>query len=38
VVKHTRDGASVEFRSVVDAVRCEVEVLNGGLLLSTGLQ
>jgi adenylate cyclase len=31
-------GASVEFRSVVDAVRCAVEVLNGALPQSTGLQ
>ena len=38
LVKRTRDGASVEFRSVVDAVRCAVEVLNGALPLSTGLQ
>ncbi len=29
VVKRTGDGALVEFRSVVDAVRCAVEVQNG---------
>jgi TolB-like protein/class 3 adenylate cyclase len=29
VVKRTGDGAIVEFRSVVDAVRCAVEVQNG---------
>jgi adenylate cyclase len=29
VVKRTGDGALVEFRSVVDAVRCAIEVHNG---------
>ena len=28
VVKRTGDGAIVEFRSVVDAVRCEIEIQN----------
>jgi adenylate cyclase len=31
VVKRTGDGAIVEFRSVVDAVRCAIEVQNGML-------
>ena len=30
VVKRTGDGAIVEFRSVVDAVRCAIEVQNDG--------
>jgi adenylate cyclase len=29
VVKHTGDGSIIEFRSVVDAVRCAVEVQTG---------
>ena len=29
VVKRTGDGSVVEFRSVVDAVRCAIELLNG---------
>jgi class 3 adenylate cyclase len=29
VVKRTGDGVLIEFRSVVDAVRCAIEVLNG---------
>ena len=29
VVKHTGDGSIIEFRSVVDAVRCAIEVQNG---------
>src|SRR5499427_6955567 len=29
VVKRTDDGSLVEFRSVVDAVRCAIEVQNG---------
>jgi adenylate cyclase len=29
VVKRTGDGALIEFRSVVDAVRCAIEVQNG---------
>jgi Adenylate and Guanylate cyclase catalytic domain len=37
VVKRTGDGAIVEFRSVVDAVRCAIEVLNGMLERNTGL-
>jgi adenylate cyclase len=38
VVKRTSDDTSVEFLSVVDAVRCAVEVLNGALSRPTGLQ
>jgi adenylate cyclase len=38
VVKRTGDGSIIEFRSVVDAMRCAVAVLNGALPLSTGLQ
>jgi adenylate cyclase len=37
VVKRTGDGALVEFRSVVDAVRCAVEVQNGMVERNTGL-
>jgi adenylate cyclase len=37
VVKRTGDGAVVEFRSVVDAVRCAVEVQNGMLERNAGL-
>jgi TolB-like protein len=37
VVKRTGDGAIVEFRSVVDAVRCAVEVLNGMVERNAGL-
>src|SRR5579864_7549477 len=29
IVKHTGDGAIIEFRSVVDAVRCAIEVQTG---------
>ena len=29
VVKRTGDGSIIEFRSVVDAVRCAIEVQNG---------
>jgi adenylate cyclase len=29
IVKRTGDGALIEFRSVIDAVRCAVEVQNG---------
>jgi adenylate cyclase len=29
IVKRTGDGALVEFRSVVDAVRCAIEIQNG---------
>jgi adenylate cyclase len=37
VVKRTGDGAIVEFRSVVDAVRCGIEVQSGLAELNTGL-
>jgi len=37
VIKRTRDGAIVEFRSVVDAVRCAVEVQNGMVERNAGL-
>ena len=37
VVKRTGDGALVEFRSVVDAVRCAVEVQNGLVERNAGL-
>src|SRR5262252_1425539 len=37
VVKRTGDGAIVEFRSVVDAVRCAVEVQNGMAERNAGL-
>jgi len=37
VVKRTGDGFLVEFRSVVDAVRCAVEVQNGMLERNAGL-
>jgi adenylate cyclase len=37
VVKRTGDGALVEFRSVVDAVRCALEVQNGMVERNTGL-
>ena len=37
VVKRTGDGALVEFRSVVDAVRCAVEVQSGMVERNTGL-
>src|SRR6267154_1161400 len=37
VVKRTGDGALVEFRSVVDAVRCAVEVQNGMVERNAGL-
>jgi TolB-like protein len=37
VVKRTGDGVLVEFRSVVDAVRCAVEVQNGMLERNAGL-
>jgi adenylate cyclase len=38
VVKRTGDGALVEFRSVVDAVRCAIEVQNGMLERNDGLR
>jgi adenylate cyclase len=37
VVKRTGDGILIEFRSVVDAVRCAVEVQNGMVERNTGL-
>src|SRR5438552_9866119 len=37
VVKRTGDGALVEFRSVVDAVRCAIEVQNAMLERNAGL-
>jgi adenylate cyclase len=38
VVKRTGDGVLVEFRSVVDAVRCAIEVQGGMLERNAGLQ
>jgi adenylate cyclase len=37
VVKRTGDGAIVEFRSVIDAVRCAIEVQNGMVERNAGL-
>ena len=37
VVKRTGDGSIVEFRSVVDAVRCAIEVQNGLIERNAGL-
>jgi adenylate cyclase len=37
VVKRTGDGAIVEFRSVVDAVRCAIEVQSGLIERNAGL-
>ena len=37
VVKRTGDGSIVEFRSVVDAVRCTIEMQNGMVERNTGL-
>src|ERR1700688_191224 len=37
VVKRTGDGSLVEFRSVVDAVRCAIEVQNGMAERNAGL-
>jgi adenylate cyclase len=37
VVKRTGDGALVEFRSVVDGVRCAIEVLNGMVERNAGV-
>jgi TolB-like protein/class 3 adenylate cyclase len=37
VVKRTGDGSLIEFRSVVDAVRCAIEVQNGLIERNTGL-
>jgi TolB-like protein/class 3 adenylate cyclase len=37
VVKRTGDGSLIEFRSVVDAVRCAIEVMNGMIERNAGL-
>jgi len=37
VVKSTGDGSIIEFRSVVDAVRCAIEVQNGMTERNAGL-
>src|SRR5215475_10179896 len=37
VVKRTGDGALIEFRSVVDSVRCAIEVQNGMVERNAGL-
>ena len=37
VVKRTGDGAIVEFRSVIDAVRCAIEVQSGMVERNAGL-
>src|SRR5260370_19433991 len=37
VFKRTGDGALIEFRSVVDAVRCAIEVQNGMIERNAGL-
>ena len=37
IVKRTGDGAIVEFRSVVDAVRCAIEVQSGMVERNAGL-
>jgi class 3 adenylate cyclase/tetratricopeptide (TPR) repeat protein len=37
VVKRTGDGSIIEFRSVVDAVRCAIEVQNGMVTRNAGL-
>ena len=37
VIKRTGDGSIVEFRSVVDAVRCAIEVQNGMIERNAGL-
>jgi len=37
IVKRTGDGSIVEFRSVVDAVRCAIEMQNGLIERNTGL-
>src|SRR5262245_2153641 len=37
IVKHTGDGAIMEFRSVVDAVRCAIEVQQGMIERNAGL-
>ncbi|WP_028748340.1 adenylate/guanylate cyclase domain-containing protein [Rhizobium mesoamericanum] len=38
IIKRTGDGALVEFRSVVDAVRCAIEVQNGMVERNAGVQ
>jgi class 3 adenylate cyclase len=38
IVKRTGDGSLIEFRSVVDAVRCSIEVQNGMVERNAGLQ
>ena len=37
IVKRTGDGSIVEFRSVVDAVRCAIEVQNGMIERNVGV-
>ena len=37
IVKRTGDGAIIEFRSVVDAVRCAIEVQNGLIERNAGV-
>lgn len=37
IVKHTGDGAIIEFRSVVDAVRCAIEVQTGLIERNAGV-
>jgi len=37
VVKRTGDGILIEFRSVIDAVRCAIEVQNGMVERNAGL-
>ena len=37
IVKRTGDGVLIEFRSVVDAVRCAIEVQNGMIERNAGL-
>jgi adenylate cyclase len=38
VVKRTGDGVLIEFRSVVDAVRCAIEVQNGTVERNAGFR
>jgi adenylate cyclase len=38
IVKRTGDGSLIEFRSVVDAVRCAIEVQNGVIQRNAGVQ
>ena len=37
IVKRTGDGVLIEFRSVVDAVRCAIEMQNGMIERNAGL-